>query len=47
MLIIGIVLALLGALLAVTVDRTVGLICAIVGVVLVLVAALAGVDLRT
>ena len=47
MLVLGLALLLIGVLVAVTVERTVGLICAVAGVALVLVAALAGVDLRT
>jgi hypothetical protein len=47
MLIIGLALLLIGAVLAVTVERTVGVVCAVLGAVLILVALLAGVDLRT
>jgi hypothetical protein len=47
MLVIGLILLLVGVLVAATVERTVGVVCAVVGLALVLVALLAGVDLRT
>ena len=47
MLFIGLVLLLIGAIIAVALDRTIGGIFVIVGVVLVLVALLTGADLRT